>query len=319
MPKINNRSRVASQLQLGIQAIAAHNQTSQNATLEKLSVAVSREPSTLGSWMYATKIPGNIDDGAFFAVVWFVLATHNISFKWFEELLSGTNVLNTRPVTPDVLLACLQKARVNEKSLSEGDIRHVLDFYFDGNKLDLTSTVEAPRLHTLVPLEPVTQQYIESAKEILVEGISLFRFIPAFYPNFERALTAGASMRVLMVDPNSPAMNYVAYRSTSHIPIETQRQRVISTLDLLQHLANETQTGGLELRVMDYMPPYGITIYHHATDPAKSSCSVRLFTFRTPTPEAPTITPDPIDHEAWFNYFVEQFEKMWEIGYSWNP
>lgn len=70
----------------------------------------------------------------------------------------------------------------------------------------------------------------------------------------------------------------------------------------------------MDVRLMDFYPPYGITVVRPLNEDDKAYCQVRLYTFRSSTSLAPTITPDPVTHKQWFDFFHNQFEAMWDIG-----
>jgi len=122
----------------------------------------------------------------------------------------------------------------------------------------------------------------------------------------------GAKLRVLVADPEGSVLDMIAFRSTSRTPTHRQRDRIYATIADIRQLKANIPEADIQLRSIDYMPPYGLTIMKHREHPAKNICWARLFTFQTPTPNAPLINPDPSQDAEWFNFFTEQFWKMWD-------
>lgn len=280
---------------------------------------------TIQSWKFPSSIPEKIDDGSFFAIVWRILASGEVNLSWLEELLESTGVPVYKPICRRLLKAYFRQARVQGRPLSEEDIAGVINALFSednesgtGYEEDYDSAgtnLAGPSLRKLLPLEPrSTREHIEAAHSISALGLSLFRFLPVFQDNFREALRRGAALRVLLVDPAGSALKMVGLRSTSAVPLEFQRRNVEASLDLIALWFRQIEHPNLEVRLIDYMPPYGITIYQHHSARDRDVCLIRLYTFRTPTSGAPLIQPDSVRHQQWFEFFCDQFEKMWEAG-----
>lgn len=78
-----------------------------------------------------------------------------------------------------------------------------------------------------------------------------------------------------------------------------------------------TKTGILEVRLLSYAPSFGMT----SIDPKHKDGIVFVevyphkFGFRTP----PTFDLTPDRDQDWYDYFVEQFDQMWNAATPWNP
>jgi len=68
------------------------------------------------------------------------------------------------------------------------------------------------------------------------------------------------------------------------------------------------------MRLIDYLPSYALTIIEPGSEEEKGHCHVRLFPFRSTSLKGPVINPDPVDHKYWFDYFCDQYEKLWEAA-----
>lgn len=169
-------------------------------------------------------------------------------------------------------------------------------------------------LSILAPLEPEQRERTRTAQSISTLGITLFRFLPAFQYEFCEMLMNGGQLRVLLVDPNSPAIEMASRRSDIGTPIKTQKRRVEDMLELLSRWKSNIPDADIQVKLLDYLPSYGITIINPKFDTDDEFCLVRLLTFRTPTSTAPTIKPDPVSEPYWFEFFCNQFEMMWEYA-----
>lgn len=328
MPLINDKRRAANQLREGIGAAAA----CEECSIVEMEYELARwlwgrveSGRTIQSWKYPSSIPEKIDDGSFFAVVWRILASGVLDLNWLEELLEATGVPIYKPISRRLLEAYFRQARVQGRPLAEENIATVIETLFSQISGSATeyrvdhesadSDFSGPTLRKLLPLEPIsTRKHIEEARSISALGLSLFRFLPAFQDSFREALERGTTLRVLLVDPGSSALDMIGLRSTSAVPLNFQRRHIESSLELLALWFRQINRPDLDVRLINYMPPYGITIYRHLTERNKDVCLVRLYTFRTPTSDAPLIHPDSVRHPQWFEFFSDQFEKMWEVG-----
>ena len=173
-------------------------------------------------------------------------------------------------------------------------------------------------LTILAPLEREQRYQTRNAKAIATLGITLFRLLPAFQHEFLEILKNGGQLRVLLVDHQSAAIEMASIRSDSGTPVKTQIGRVEDMLELLARWKVNIPSADIEVRLLNFPPPYGITVIYPRLDTERASCLVRLLTFRTSTSNTPTVKPDPINDAYWFEFFCEQFEKMWEFARAYD-
>lgn len=162
--------------------------------------------------------------------------------------------------------------------------------------------------------DPIIAPKLKSAREIMIVGTSLFRFLAVFQSEIENALNNGASMKIIFADPDSSAINMASFRSSSGTPVHEERQRIISTIKLLRRLSTNIPKGKIEIRSFDYISPYSILIINSSDSKEKAYCQARLFPFRETSMKAPIIIADPNSKRHWFEYFYNQFSKMWEAS-----
>lgn len=314
--------------------VAAYFKTGFNALKDKLDVSMldletevaallksKLTPETVRRWKTPAGIPINFEDGVFWGMIWFILRSGNVSLKWLEELLSATSVPISPPITRDILVLCLAQVRLCDKPLTPSEIEEVVTLYFPSNQdhepqFDYHHDREL--FYELKPLQPILRDYIKASQEICVQGISLYRYIPHYRTEFARALQKGVNLRVILVHPNSAAVEMSAFRSSSQASAQLQRDDILRTLETLRSLKNHIANARVEVRLLDYMPGFGITVYKHHTDEGLSVCEVHLYPFKTSASYAAAIGPHPIFHKHWFAYFSDQFERMWNAAEVWN-
>ncbi|MFC5267901.1 hypothetical protein ACFPJ1_37795 [Kribbella qitaiheensis] len=152
------------------------------------------------------------------------------------------------------------------------------------------------------------------ANDILLIGIALARTIQGGRDDFYRALTRGARLRVLLLDPTDEEL--VRQGALVRPPGRTAllSQRIKTTLDELDEL--RTSTGGdLEIRVAQFVPPLGVNLLR----------SVRSASITIQHAEHhPAGEPGPIMHfdesaGGWFSFYERQAERLWNAGTPWPP
>jgi hypothetical protein len=173
-------------------------------------------------------------------------------------------------------------------------------------------------LSTLKPLTTEQREQIHESKAVLMSGINMYRTFYVFQYEFRHMLSLGGQVRVLLSHPDGAAMQMSALRSESRTPIEIQKKRTYETLELLALWRSEMPGADVQVRLIDYLPPFGITIMHPSDNSADAGCLVRLFTFRSSTSMAPAFTLNSNRTPEWFAFFSEQFEKMWEAGEAYD-
>jgi hypothetical protein len=164
-----------------------------------------------------------------------------------------------------------------------------------------------------IPVESL-QQYLRKAKEIYLLGISLYRFLPMFNFDIEYALNNGCDLKIILVAPRSDALRMASFRSPMRDSMETENQRIEGTLAFVGGMKARLPNAKIQIKLLDYLPPYGMTIIRPQRETDRAYCNVRLLPFQSSAFESPIINPDPIKDKLWFDFFSNQFQKMWEAG-----
>ena len=171
---------------------------------------------------------------------------------------------------------------------------------------------ETTTVSTLMPLTSSQRQRIRNATTVLALGITLFRFLAVFQKELREMVANGGRLQILLVNPYNSVIELASLRSESEAPVEVQKKRVEDQFELLGRWKESIEDADIELRLTNYFPPYGITMILPKSNPEVAQCLVRLYTFKSSTTTAPSINPHPIQESFWFDFFHDQFNKMWE-------
>lgn len=141
---------------------------------------------------------------------------------------------------------------------------------------------------------------------LAVNGTSTF---PLIKNDLEIGLQRGLDAKFIFVEPFSEAARMHAFRNRhqSEDEVNTILQTQFSRLRSLAKLA---PPGKLEVRVINYLPPFNI----YAFDPQSASGKmyVRIMTFRSSSDARPVLELTYADDKQLFEFFIEQFNLIWK-------
>lgn len=147
--------------------------------------------------------------------------------------------------------------------------------------------------------------------EVCISGMNLRRTATSHIGLFERRLKEGATLRFLLVDPNSDAVSIIADRNYVYKDSEVLKSVIQSSLESLCHMgAGQNVNGTLEVRVLRYVPSYGLTMI----DPNQSGGRILVdaYPYRVPPDDYPCFWLEREKDGRWFQFFRAQFSAMWE-------
>lgn len=171
---------------------------------------------------------------------------------------------------------------------------------------------------------PNLDSYMEVANKIDLCGVSLTATVNKQLSNLRERLNDGASIRVLIADPNSLAPKMSAARSGIS-PAEYFHKRLEATLNDLKYVydsqleprpTDPTRRGSFSVRLMPFTPSFGIL----SLDPNRPNGTVFIELY----PHYKYGIQPAFDltfHRdgEWYNYFINQFEQMWTNAIPWVP
>ena len=163
---------------------------------------------------------------------------------------------------------------------------------------------------------PNLEERMKTAKSISICGISLARTSVNLWTVLHERLNKKAPVRILLVDPDHSIIDVAAYRLYRHQDPIRSKSEIENALGNFESLYSNIHNNSLfQLRLIPYVPPYGIWIIDGGTE--KAELWVEIYSFRADTEPAFRLVPNR-DLE-WFSHFEQQFEKMWDVGRDWEP
>lgn len=156
--------------------------------------------------------------------------------------------------------------------------------------------------------ERVTDESFQSAVRIDICGMTLARTTREFMHVLSKRLEAGATIRLLMIDPlDRSAMAVMARRSMGDTTPEYWATRIKTVIDVVRALVGTTGKT-LEVGFLPFLPSFGLTIIDR--DEQYASCFVEIYHHRTAEINA-SFRLNPTRDPYWYAFFVRQWEELW--------
>ncbi|MCI4169190.1 NB-ARC domain-containing protein [Bacillus spizizenii] len=167
MAELENRKQFAQLLAPGVKTLKLHpdykvrrkkNEKTGQSYIDKIALQLGVSPNTIKSWigqMGANYIPGRIDDGKLFGMIWIILEKTDLDIEWLTNLLETTTIPVIQPALPVWVASCLKKAKTRRKdgsfgAPSEDEIENVVKRLFHDRPGHETNTLtEQPITHNL--------------------------------------------------------------------------------------------------------------------------------------------------------------------------
>lgn len=164
-----------------------------------------------------------------------------------------------------------------------------------------------------VPEEEIIER-IKKTKEALIVGPILQRTIKNHYSIYEELLQKEVSLRFLLVNPNNIASDIIAIRPYANVNVDRVKSEIQSTLASLENLKKET-SGNVQIRTIDY--PISFGGFFLDSKSVQGMIYLRFYPFKMRDRDRPKLKLNQLD-DYWFNYFIQQAEKLWDYGKDWN-
>ena len=155
---------------------------------------------------------------------------------------------------------------------------------------------------------------VERAKELWIVGVSLYATTMKYYSSLEKKLKEGCSIKILLVNPDGPAIQMAATRKYGPVNVEDERTRVRTSLQRLCELQKVAE-GRLEIRTLDNPLTFGA----FAIDPETSGgvLYVEHYGFKTRRENVRKLVLHRND-EGWYNSIKIEIYDLWEAGTRWK-
>ncbi|GAB2568053.1 hypothetical protein GCM10027269_23640 [Kribbella endophytica] len=150
---------------------------------------------------------------------------------------------------------------------------------------------------------------MKPAKDLFITGVARNTLLVENYSEFERWLRRGCTIRMLLIEPASSAVEVAAERYYAERSPHSARTRIEQSLRLLSELA--TSTGGaLEVRLTSHPIAVGVVAIDGADGghTEHSALFAEYYTFQAQgEPRFVLQPPDP-----WFAQFLAEAELLWD-------
>jgi hypothetical protein len=183
------------------------------------------------------------------------------------------------------------------------------------SRLQVNGLVELTRQH-LVETPPADRLLHSStsgvdadltgATQIDIAGVTLNRTVRNHAAALRACLRRGGAVRVAVIDPHGAVLAEAARRSTTPDAAQIFAHRLRPTLDLLDDLAAAPGGDRLEVRLLDFVPAFGLLS-------ANGMLHVDIYSHTFGGTEAALTLRAGRDH-TWYQHFRDEFDQIWAAG-----
>ena len=182
---------------------------------------------------------------------------------------------------------------------------------------------ERPRAEKFFQKMPDIGAQIQEADGIDMCGVSLTSTISRQFTELRNGLAEGKPVRILIVDPRTTAVEMANARSESQ-DIAYYKKRLDASLSDIAYLwqkreefEEEINAGSYQVRLLPYAPSFGLLIFHQAR--SKGQMNVEIYPHHGGYGKPPIFTLDESNDQLWYQYFLNQFDEMWDYATEWDP
>ncbi|MCP4366616.1 MAG: hypothetical protein GY797_00665 [Deltaproteobacteria bacterium] len=181
------------------------------------------------------------------------------------------------------------------------------------NKFDETSAATISLDEVFQETPPVLQDRLRKAKSIFHNGITLVGTSNALLNVFSNCLDNDGQVRLLMVDPESTALEVAVQRFSKHQDHHLLKREAEHALDNFRSLLNPPQPN-FQINLFGAVPAYSIWLIDAGTPAAE--IWVGLYSFRDQI--EPWLHLLPQKDKDMFDFFNRQLETMWQSSNQWS-
>lgn len=160
--------------------------------------------------------------------------------------------------------------------------------------------------------KPALREQVRTARDTKILGVTLSRTIRNLIDELQQGVSAGAVIKVALIDLKTDAPAQAAARSTiSHQP-GVFDNRLRPTIDLLIELARTPGAANrVEVRFLPFVPAFGLVLLD--SQRANGRIYVDLYSHRSAGGDA-VFTLTPHRDGQWYSHFEDEFERVWQVG-----
>lgn len=151
------------------------------------------------------------------------------------------------------------------------------------------------------------EDFLEDAKRVDIFGVSLMPVITTHWRCLSAKIKGRCKLRFLLVDPNCPAANTAMSSVEDTLYLRPNVKEDIQ--NSIRRLEPLLEMGNAELRFTSFAPSFGLLI----TDPGKPNgkTQVELYAYGISPGDRPHFVITQA-YEPWYDFFTQQFERLWE-------
>ncbi|RWX50285.1 hypothetical protein VU00_11063 [Candidatus Electrothrix marina] len=158
--------------------------------------------------------------------------------------------------------------------------------------------------------KPLSNETFRTANTILLLGYSLSRTVREYHDVLGQRLVAGASIRVIILDPENETLLKMAALESTAAPRDYWHNTVSNTKQLLKELSNlPGRKGKIEVGYLPYSPSFGLVMIE--PNESHGFIFVDIYHHKSTAPNATFKLRSAVDG-SWYEFFKEQYEKLWQ-------
>lgn len=185
----------------------------------------------------------------------------------------------------------------------------VQNYYFVGTGSQSDYADEIISLRRDFNFDEINRKILES-EESLIFGLGCTVTIRLLYDKCINQRYMHQHMRILFMDSDGVAVKIAARREET--PLKEVRQRYRKNWEMIQKLA-VTFPGHIQFKKIDYLPPYNLFIFNPDKDDAELFVHIAGWKSAS-TDGRPLMVLSKQTNRYWFDYFLSEFKKMWDLS-----
>ncbi|WP_067641222.1 hypothetical protein [Actinomadura latina] len=151
---------------------------------------------------------------------------------------------------------------------------------------------------------------LTSSRQLFITGVARNNLVHTRYSVLEHLLRDGCQIRILLIDPDSPAVAIAADRYYVERSAASLSERIRHTLRILEELSRTTD--GLAVRLTDHPLALGIlaTDWPDLDTGTPPALFLEYYTYQAPGEPKFTLQPE----DPWFPHFLDEATILWDAA-----
>jgi hypothetical protein len=149
---------------------------------------------------------------------------------------------------------------------------------------------------------------LADATEIEIIGVTLNRTMRNQAAALGQCLRRGGTVRVAVIDPDGEVLGEAARRSTAPEATAIFAHRLRPTLDLLEELAATSGPGRVEVRLLDFVPAFGLLCVNGRRPNGRLYVDIYSHTLDG---RDPALALQAGRDHPWYQHFLGEVDQIW--------